>query len=254
MPTALARRKRVAPLYTLIAGTDTLENFLANLTRLAKDQIDRELSCGIITRFEDRRILVASSNDLAERLDEMQNEAGDGPCIHAMTTSRQVEVSDLGEGEQWPTWRALARSLGLRKMLAVPLLSADGTGIGALNLYSTRAEPFTDDDRAIAHDFAHHAAGALVVALRLAEQAELLTQLEAALTSRAVIDQAKGIVMAQRRCDAQEAFDILREASMRNNTKLRDVAAKVVGSVTRKTSPPPPPPQDGRRRSTLSSV
>jgi hypothetical protein len=106
-----------------------------------------------------------------------------------------------------------------------------GHRLGALNLYSRQPEEFTKTDIDRAEDLAAQAAGALTVAFRLAEQTKLSANLETALESRAVIDQALGIIMGAQHCDADTAFGVLRNASQRRNEKLRDIATRIVATT-----------------------
>lgn len=235
MPDAAARRARVGPLYELLAGIDTLDEFLAELTRIAVDEIDRELSCGLTAQVEGTRFTIASSDDLAAALDQVQYDTGEGPCLTAIATGRTVEINDPANTEQWPTWLAEATERGLRKSLSTPLVTASGDVLGALNLYSISTGKFTDADRDGASLFTAQATGALAVAIRLAQLAELTGHLEAALRSRGVIDQAKGIMMAEQHCTADEAFALLRKASANRNVKLRDVATQIVTRVSRRS-------------------
>lgn len=228
MPTAAARRARVGPLYELVAGVDTLDEFLSELARVATDEIDRRLSCGLTAQVEGTRLTIASSDELAAALDKVQYDTGEGPCLTAIATSTPVEVDDPADADHWPTWRAEAVKWRVRKAMSIPLVTMSGDVLGALNLYSTSPGKFTDADHDAANLFAAHAAGALAVAIRLAQMAELTGHLEAALRSRAVIDQAKGIVMAEQRCTADEAFAVLRRASQNRNVKLRQIAAEIV--------------------------
>jgi GAF domain-containing protein len=127
---------------------------------------------------------------------------------------------------------AQAREQGLRSSLSLPLFVKD-TSVGALNLYSfDRIHAFDDDARAHFEGFAAQASTALMLALRQAKHQATNQQLEAALVSRTVIDQALGIIMGQQRCTAHEAFDILRAHSQNNNIKLRDVAAQLVAHTS----------------------
>jgi GAF domain-containing protein len=235
LPTAAARRARVGPLYELVAGIDTVEELLAELARVATDEIDRKLSCGLTAQVEGTKLALASSDELAAALDRVQNDAGEGPCLKAMATATPVEINDPAEIDQWPSWRDEATKRGLRKSMSMPLVTMSGDVLGALNLYSISPGKFTDADRDAANVFAAHAAGALAVAIRLAQLAELTGHLEAALQSRAVIDQAKGILMAQQRCTADEAFAILRTTSQRRNIKLREIAAGIVARVNQRS-------------------
>jgi AmiR/NasT family two-component response regulator len=103
---------------------------------------------------------------------------------------------------------------------------------GGLNLYARAAGAFNDDARGVASRFAAYAA-AVVHNLHLYETArELAEHLDSAMRTRAVIEQAKGILMSQRRCDATEAFNLLAAASQQSNRKLRDIAQSVVDGVS----------------------
>jgi ANTAR domain len=110
--------------------------------------------------------------------------------------------------------------------------------VGGYNFYSIWPDAFAPDTREQVEVFAGNAAGAVAIAMKLADQTQLSEDLHEALTSRAVIDQATGIIMAQQHCGAGEAFDILRRASQNRNVKVRELAAEIV----RKVSGKPPEP------------
>jgi hypothetical protein len=114
------------------------------------------------------------------------------------------------------------------------------SAVGALNLYAFEPSTPSVGMQARAAQFAEHAAGAVALALRIAEHGEMIDNLRTALTSRTVIDQAIGILMAQEKCDATAAFDLLRKASQGRNIKVRDVAAGIVAGVSRGSDGPRP--------------
>ncbi len=114
---------------------------------------------------------------------------------------------------------------------------------GALNLYSPKENGFTGVDLTALRALAAQVTGAVALAQRLADTRTFTEDLEAALQSRAVIDQAAGIVMQQRRCTSEEALRILRTASQHRNVKLRDLCTQLVSSVSGG-----PPPEGGRLR------
>nr|MDQ3989594.1 GAF and ANTAR domain-containing protein [Actinomycetota bacterium] len=126
-------------------------------------------------------------------------------------------------------YRTSVLAHGVRSSLSLPL--RDGIA-GALNLYASRPRAFGETEREYGQRFAAEASRALALASRMARQSELTTQLEAALASRATIDQAIGIIMGQNRCDADHAFGLLRAASQNRNVKLRSVAAEIVTAVS----------------------
>jgi GAF domain-containing protein len=129
---------------------------------------------------------------------------------------------------------------GVRSSLSLPLY-AEQKVIGALNLYATRPRAFGPREQTIAAGFAEETSRALTLAVRLAERAEMSQNLQHALASRAVIDQALGIIMGQNRCSADAAFGILRTTSQNRNVKLRDIATAMVTAVSGHA-----PPSDGR--------
>lgn len=231
MPTPEARRGRVGHLFGLLAGSVDLEDFVLDLAHAAAHDVEHDVSCGLIAQVEGRPVIIASTDEVAAELDRVQDAVAEGPGLDAIAVGEPVEVTDVGAVRKWQAWRSRALAHGVRKSLSQPLISQDGI-LGALNMYSVSTVPFTAEDREAAASFGEHAAGALTVAIRLAALAELTRHLETALQSRAVIDQAKGILMAQERCTADRAFDILRKASQTRNVKLRDVAAAVVARVT----------------------
>lgn len=230
MPTPEARRARLGHLYELLAGTETVEEFAAGLARAAVDHMGAGVSCGLTALMEARTVAIASSDELAADLDRIQDAVGEGPCVQAIATGRTVEVTELTLAP-WPAWREAALGYGLRRVLSLPLIGR-AEPLGALNIYSNSPVPFTDEDREAAQTFAVHATGALMVAVRLAQLADLTGHLETALGSRGVIDQAKGVLMAENRCTPDEAMAILRKASQNRNVKVRDLAALVVARVS----------------------
>jgi hypothetical protein len=129
--------------------------------------------------------------------------------------------------------------------LGLPLNGPSGL-MGCYNFYSTWHDAFAEDTRGTLEMFAANAAGAIAVAVKLADQTQMSDDLHGALASRAVIDQATGIIMAQQRCSAAAAFDILRRASQNRNIKVRDLAAEIVNTVGGK---PPEPGTFQPRRS-----
>ncbi|HYZ08667.1 MAG TPA: GAF and ANTAR domain-containing protein [Pseudonocardiaceae bacterium] len=224
-----------AELQELLLATDNVEDFLRDLAVLAARSVTQGLSCGITLKRDGRPYTVANSDDRAARCDEMQYGQGHGPCLDAIRTGEIILVEDLVEEERWGDYRTSVLAHGVRSSLSLPL--SDGIP-GALNFYASRPRAFGETEREYAQRFASEASRALALATRMARQSELTTQLEAALASRATIDQAIGIIMAQNRCDADQGFDLLRAASQNRNVKLRTVAAEIVTAVSGK--PPTP--------------
>jgi GAF domain-containing protein len=183
-------------------------------------------------------LTVSSSDGLAARLDEVQYGQDEGPCLHTLRTGEVTVVDDLAHEDRWRSYVAHALGHGARSSLSLPLTVNGGTR-GALNIYARVPGAFGTTERQRAEIFARQASAALTVVTRQAEQTQLTEQLRAALATRAVIDQALGILMAQQHCRHDEAFAILRGTSQHQNRKLRDVAAEIVESVTGEPTTPP---------------
>jgi GAF domain-containing protein len=169
----------------------------------------------------------AFTGDLALSLDESQYETGRGPCLDACAAAATMSVPDMASETRWPQWAARACEIGVNSSLSIGLPVQD-TVTGALNIYATKPDAFDDDAIVVGQTFAGYAAVALANAHLYDTTASLAQQLQAAMDSRAIIEQAKGIVMADRRCTAEEAFSILTKVSQDTNRKLRDVAAALV--------------------------
>jgi len=184
---------------------------------------------------------IASTDPAAAHADGVQVMAGEGPCADAYASREPVLSGALADDDRWPRFRARLGPDGVSSVLSVPVQSDDAL-LGAFNSYSHARDAFEPGDVEVAELLAH-TVGAVVASLRQKEQMrQLTTQLQAALESRGVIDQAKGVVMANRGCTAEEAFQHLSELSQRSNTKLRDVARLVVEQATtagRRASGPP---------------
>lgn len=171
-----------------------------------------------------------STDHEALDIDKAQYAGGEGPCLEAMRTARQVQVDVGADRNLWPRFQEKAHEVGVAEVLSTPLLHADtpGQAIGALNIYSHQRGGFDDTQRRTAEVIGEHAAILVGNTLALLSVAQLNEQLRQALASREIIGEAKGIIMERQSCTRDEAFDILRRASQRENRKLRDLAEELV--------------------------
>ena len=234
----------IMEMQALLLGTETIEDFLAELATLAVATVSEGLSCGITLQPNGRPLTVASTDALAAQVDEVQYGLDQGPCLHALRTGTQVSNEDLTSDQRWAAYAATALQHGIRSSLSLPLSNGSST-VGAFNLYSQVAGSFGPTATRRAERFAQNASGALSIAIRLADHAALTDQLRASLASRAVIDQAIGVLMGQRRITAADAFAILRTTSQNRNIKLRAFAAQIVEGAG--AQPPQPPPFEPSR-------
>lgn len=176
----------------------------------------------------------AYTGDLALTLDERQYQEGRGPCLDAAISGATVSVSDLTREERWPGYTPRAIEAGVRSSLSVGLPVHEHV-TGALNLYATKPDAFDDDAVTLAQTFSGYAAVALANAHLYDATATLAQHLQAAMENRAVIEQAKGIIMAERHCTPEQAFAVLSQLSQDTNRKVREIAAALVTSAHRPT-------------------
>jgi GAF domain-containing protein len=161
-------------------------------------------------------------------IDAAQYASGRGPCLDSWRLGQIIRLDDLDSAHAYPEFASAARAHGVQSTLSLPLMAGDDAA-GAMNLYSRTAKRFTTDDERTGALLAGAAAIVLVNASAYWQAAQLSEQLSQAMQSRAVIEQAKGILMARSsNLTADEAFDLLRKASQRENVKLRDIAQRIV--------------------------
>jgi GAF domain-containing protein len=219
-------------LTTLLLSVSDVEAYLQEVSRLACAVVEPPASCGITTEYNHQPITLSSNDGRARSIDQAQYEADDGPCLHALRTGTVVEIADQAADQRWPQYRRAALEQGVVWVLSQPL-KIDGGTAGAMNLYGyDQPHALAGEQRHNMEVFATQAATALALAVRHTDQQQVNTQLEEALASRSVIDQAMGVLMAEQRCTAETAFALLRRQSQRSNTKLREVAASLIAGVT----------------------
>jgi GAF domain-containing protein len=226
----------LAGLQNALLKTDSLEQFMHELAVLAARTVSEGMSCGMALRPQGRSAAVTACSDpLAAQAGQAQNQAGDGPVLEAMRQARPVRVHDTATHDRWLRFCRQAASLGIRSCYALPL-TYEGEPTGALVLYARRPGAFGPAESGRADKFARHASGALALALRMASCADQNDQLRSSIVSRAVIDQALGVIMATERCPQDKAFAMMRSVSQNTNVKLRDLATTI---VTRVSGEPP---------------
>ncbi|WP_231975977.1 GAF and ANTAR domain-containing protein [Mycobacterium sp. E2462] len=162
----------------------------------------------------------APSDDVARDLDRLQSDLGEGPAISALADERTIAIPNLEREARWPRFVAAATDRGVRCMLSFRLF-VDRGALGTLNLYGPDPDMFTEESLAIGEILAQHAAVAMAGAA--AEEGA-----QAALASRDMIGQAKGILMHRDGLTGLQAFALLSRASQDANVKLVDVARLVV--------------------------
>lgn len=209
-----------------------VDSVLDKIAQLAKRTIPRAGEVSVTLLRGDNAHTGAFTGELALGLDEWQYEHGRGPCLQAATGTVDVSVPDMSTEERWPDWAHAAQQAGAHSSLSIALPVHERI-TGALNIYAAEPRAFDHDAISLAQSFAGYAAVALANVHLYETQAKLATHLQKAMQSRATIEQAKGIIMAERRCSPDEAFAILSKLSQDTNRKLRDVAAVLVTKASR---------------------
>jgi GAF domain-containing protein len=209
----------------------SLDDVLTEIVTIASGGIPGAESTSITLLKGDKAFTAAHYGEMALAADELQYQEGGGPCMDAGRGNVVLRVDDMASEERWPDYVARVTSTGVRSSLSVPL-PYQGSSIGALNVYSSRPAAFASPESLEAGlEVAEYIAVAVANADSHWQLGEQARNMRLAMESRAVIEQAKGVLMAQRRVDADVAFEILRDASQRYNRKLRDIATGIVESV-----------------------
>jgi GAF domain-containing protein len=163
----------------------------------------------------------AQNDHVPQTIDELQAAVGQGPCLDAIRDHAVVETGDLSTESRWPRFATeVVACTGVHSAMSMRLHDDHGA-LGTLNLYARAKDAFDDQDRGVAPIFAAHAA----IALRAAQHHRHLI---AAIETRDIIGQAKGIIMAREGVDDTGAFEILRDGSNHLQCKLRDLAHQIV--------------------------
>lgn len=221
-------------LLALLEHREPLQDVLARLVQSATATIPDTGSATVsILRRDGSAYTAAGSHTWAINLDEQQYQAEDGPCLHAARTGRLVRLDTTNE-EQWRDFCRAAQASEVAVAVGVPLpLDEDLAATGAaLNLTTPHAQAFDPLDEALLELFTNALSAAINHAYRHARARDLAEQLSQAVETRDLIGQAKGVLITRHHCSSQEAFQYLRQASQRTNTKLHDVAARLVTAET----------------------
>jgi GAF domain-containing protein len=171
---------------------------------------------------------VTGINAAVVRVEETQEEAQDGPCTEAFRTGKIVTASDLREVTgKWEAVIPVALAAGFLSVAAIPM-AVEGQALGALNIYSAQLRQWSDDDLTAAGVLADMATSYIISASELEKSRRTAEQLEQALESRLVIEQAKGMLAADGTLSVDQAFEKLRSHARAHNASLRSVAEAVV--------------------------
>lgn len=215
----------------LLRADRELEHILVEVVEMARRRIPGTDEAAITLVRHKRPGTVATTGGMAVPLDELQYDAGYGPCLDSGRDNVINHIEDTAAETRWPRYVPPARGHGLASSLSLPL-PVESYLVGALNLYSARPHAFEPSSIALGDALAAHITAALTHAETRERHRTRAANLEKAMVSRSIIDQAKGIIMVQRKCAAGEAFDVLRAISMADNVRLAEVATQLVESAS----------------------
>jgi GAF domain-containing protein len=210
------------------------ESYLAEVAAVVARALGGSTAVSItIGNPADGAVLVATSR-FAHQADDLQARARRGPCQQAWDSGAVVVTDDVSTDDRWRRLEQLAAATALSSVMAIPI-EVDGRLAGVLNAYSSERNAY-DKVSVTERELVECTVAAALA--RVAERRSLggqVTNLERALVSRATIEQAKGILMAEKGLDAETAFRVLRAESQHDNVPVRDLAAELVEKVTAQT-------------------
>lgn len=251
-------------LHTALMNASDIKGFLHDLTDLAARKVGKGAACAVTMRTRGQTgqalqtgqarqtgealptgharltghtgklsqtaaVTFACSDPLVEKVDELQYQLGDGPCLHALRDVEVVSIPDTATEDRWPEFKVRAMEAGIRSCLCVPF---GAPAEAAVNFYSRIPGAFGETEIRRATEFAEQASGALAVAERIAALADVNGHLRASMATRTIIDTAIGIIIAREHCTREQAFDELKRESQNSNIKLRELAARIVSDFT----------------------
>jgi GAF domain-containing protein len=211
---------------TLVQGF-TISDVLHDLAERATAVVGAD-SAGVSLQHAGHLRFVTALDERSSHLERVQENGQAGPCVDALRAGKAVAVHDLDEAERgWAAYGQAAREAGIAACAGIPML-LNGQKIGTLNIYSNTRRDWSEEDLDAARVLADIATSYVINASKLAQQRRISEQLQEALASRIIIEQAKGVLAAERGISIDEAFQCLRRHARSHRAPLRTVAEAVV--------------------------
>ncbi|GAA4573177.1 GAF and ANTAR domain-containing protein [Micromonospora coerulea] len=232
VPAPMDQTQAFAELGRIRLDEVSLDDILQRIADLANRTIPGTRDVSVTLARGSIAQTAVATGEVALVLDEWQYAQGHGPCLDASASGDSLSVPDMAVEQRWPSWAARARAAGVGSSLSVGLPIQEAV-VGALNIYGAEPHAFDRGAVEVAENFAAYVAVALANAHLYDTTAALARQMQEAMRSRAVIEQAKGIIMGERRCSPEEAFALLSKISQGANRKVRDVAEALVAAAVR---------------------
>jgi transcriptional regulator with GAF, ATPase, and Fis domain len=232
---------------TMIADFDVID-FLHMLADRSVRLLSAAAAGVVLADPRGRLRVAAASSEAAELVELFQIQDDQGPCLDCFRTGQPVIAADLtGPGQRWPRFSAAATQAGFGAVHALPM-RLRGQVIGALNLFSANPVLLEPAELRIGQALADVATIGLLQEQNVRRAETIAEQLQTALNSRVVIEQAKGRLSERLGLDMEQAFDLLRDYARNTNQRLTDVARNVIENPITSFPLPAPGQPDHRRR------
>jgi len=222
-----ALNESLAALTRFLVGEQPLHDSLTRVAEMAVKAVPPAAFAGMTLMERDKPQTSVFTDSESPEIDQAQYATGVGPCLDAFRDGKVVRVESTRDDHQWPAFSRACLDHGVLSTLSIPL-KVDRETNGALNLYARDERAFGDNEVQIASLFGEHAAVVLTNATAYWNAFTRADQLENALETRGVIEQAKGIIMASMRCTPDDAFQLLVRQSQQQNMKLHTIATEIV--------------------------
>jgi GAF domain-containing protein len=205
----------------------TISDVLHDLAERATAVVGAD-SAGVSLLQAGQLHFVTALDARCSKMERVQESEQVGPCVDALQDGKVVTVADLDAAPSgWGAYGLVAREAGIAAIAGIPM-RLDGEKIGTLNIYSNTRREWSEEDLDAARVLADMASSYVINASKLDRQRRISEQLQEALDSRIVIEQAKGMLAAERGISIDEAFEVLRSHARSHRASLRSVAAAVV--------------------------
>jgi GAF domain-containing protein len=214
----------------LLLTEQTVETALNTITALAVDTLAGSSGSGVsLLNSGGERTTSAATDSLVEQLDTLQYQLDEGPCLTAWRDHVATRSGLLETEQRWSAWSRRAHELGMRSVLSAPLINGDRV-MGAMKVYSTRADAYGDREEDLLRRFATQAA-IFVGNVQAVQAAEHMSgTLQDTLRFRDVLAMARGVLMARRGIGVEDANRLLITESYRSRRLIREVAEQIVAS------------------------
>lgn len=222
----------------MVSGSDVVD-FLHLLCCHAVELLDVSAAGVVLADESNKLVAVAASDESTHAIEVFSLQHDEGPCLEAYRTGRRIQVATADVLQRWPSYSRVARRHGYEWMCGVPLRQ-EPESLGALNLFRTAADPLPESQLRVAQALADVVTISLLQRRETAQARRLVAHLQVALSSRVLIEQAKGMLAERRGLPPDEAFVLMRRMARDANRKLHDVAYEIVHGEAEPSNPADP--------------